>query len=799
MSPTFHGFERAKVALTATRVGGRLEAALGLTGTTLAGPVPAPPVTFQLLGTADVQGVAPSSIGAMMPPPGAQEADTTKCVYVELTPADLPWRYTPRPREGPGVRPWLVLVVGSPAEVVAEPDGTVSLAGTLTDHYRLSRSTRWAHVQAPVPADDGHAVGRVLSDRQLKPTAEHVAALVSAFKPDGEEAWTSGQPARVPCHALWRFRTGTTEDFYDLAKAIDPAPPATTIGSADVTYTPTGATVTVRGALTRTGLVEGPSASEVASDLDTRRRLQGADARGRTLVGLPRYGSAWGTEKPPEPAGGWRAAANGEVQLRAVAGLGAWCGVLEQERIAAAMRARLGAVAIAGQRVAGLALGLAAAGSLWQRRLPPAPEARVLLFGPALERVVDGNKTAVELITAADRPLPAALFTSAARRLLRGGTARARLAKAHARRPRMVLLEANRCRVPRLPEEMRGLPSTFGLAAFLVETGENPEARPVDARLGGEIHGEVAGVDLDAVRELGGGLRPGEREEPCRPVPLAILTEQLEAAFNPGSAVALSPLRVLGTIEGLADPPLSPPEACPDIGLPAWAILRDHAKEWLLPGAETLGQNKLTALETNSAFVDAFLLGLNLQALEEARWRNFPVTTGCTPMRRFWELLAADGTAVDDIRGVAGWTDASALGDIQHRPPEAPPTRLVIVARTALFRRYPNTLIYLYPADAAFTRPIIDPAKRILPIFQGEIERELPFFAFGKTPAEGRAHWLVLEQVPRGYEFWERNPDDDTRPRVDAAVLDGGEFAAQAFAQPIRVLIKGSAIIAAGA
>lgn len=793
MSLTFHGFERAKVALAATRVGGRLKAELGLTGTTLAGPVAAPPIDFQLLGTADVHGVAPSSIGAMMPPPGAQEADTTKCAYVELTPADLPWRYTPRPREGPGVRPWLVLVVGSPAEVVAEPDGTVSLAGTLTNDYELSRSTRWAHVQ-----DDGaHAVGRVLSDRQLKPTADHVAALVCAFKPDGDEAWTSGQGARVPCYALWRFRTGTTEDFYDLAKAIDAAPPATTIGAADVSYTPTGSTLTVRGALTRTGLAEGPLPVPVATDLDTRRDLHGADARGRTLIGLPHYGSAWGPAEPPEPAGGWRDAANGDARHRAVAGLGAWSGLLEQERIAAAMRERLGAVAIAGQRVAGLALGVAAAGSLWRRRVPATAAARVFLFGPALERVVDGsNRTALELITGEHRPLPAALFSSAARRFLRGGTARARLARPNARDPRFVLQLANKCRLPRPPEEMKGLPSTFGLAAFRVETGENPEARPVDGNLGGEFHGEMPDVDPNSVRALGRGLLPTEREEqPCRPVTPATLIERLDAAFDPGSENALPPLRVLGTIEGLADPPLAPPEACPDIGLPAWAILRDHAKEWLLPGAETLGQNKLTAVETNGAFVDAFLLGLNLQALEEARWRNFPVTTGCTPMRRFWELLAPDGAAVDDIRGVPSWTDASGLGDVQHRPPEAPPTRLVIVARTALFRRYPNTLIYLYPADAAFTHPTIDPAKRILPIFQGEIERELPFFAFPKTPAEGRAHWLVLEQVPRGYEFWERDPDDDSRPLVDAAVLDGGEFAAKAFAQPIRVLIKGSEII----
>ncbi len=791
MNLVFYGFQRAKVALgPATRVGGRLEAELALKGTTAGGAVPAPPVKFQLLGSADVAGIASSSIGTVMPPAGAQEADTTKCVYVEVTPEDLPWRYTPRPLESGRVRPWLVLVVGSPTEVVAEPDGSVSLAGSLTQDYDLARSSRWAHVQQ----DDTHAVGRVLSDRQLHGNTDYVAALVSAFTPDGDDAWTSGQPARVPCHRLWRFRTGTTQDFYDLATGIHPVPPGDELGSSEMTYGPTATVLTVRGALAGIGATDAAQPPDVSTDLTSRRGLQGSDSRGRELLGLPRYGSAWGADDQTESAGSWRAAANGDARHRAVAGLGAWCALVEQERIAAAMRERLGAVAIAGQRVSGLALGLAAAKSLWGRRLPDAPAARVFLLAPALERIVDQDRTALELVTGDERPLPAALFSTAARRLLRRGTARARLARDVALDPRNILNVANTCREQRPPEKVSGLPSTVALALFRREEEGNPEIEPIDFSLGGDPTGEVSGIDRFSLSTLRGML-VGEREQICRPVPPGKLVSTLVSAFDPSGDNALAPLRVLSTIDGLSDPPLAPPEACPDIGLPAWAILRDRAKEWLLPGAETLEQDELTAVETNGTFVDAFLLGMNLQALEEARWRNFPVTTGCTPMRRFWELLADDGSPVDDIRGVASWNESSTLGDPAHRPPEAPPTRLVIVVRTALFRRYPNTLIYLYPAAPGFLRPAIAPQDRQLPIFQGEIERELPFFAFKCTPEEGRSRWLVIEQVPRGYEFWERDPVNDALPRVDASVLDGGEFAAAAFAKPIRILIKGTEII----
>src|SRR5262249_10496463 len=160
--------------------------------------------------------------------------------------------------------------------------------------------------------------------------------------------------------------------------------------------------------------------------------------------------------------------------------------------------------------------------------------------------------------------------------------------------------------------------------------------------------------------------------------------------------------------------------------------LRDNEKEWLLPGAANLKPNELTALETNAPFIDAFLLGLNYQALDEARWRNLPITSECTPMRRFWEQLDGDRNPLDDVRGVALWTETSGLGDAQHRPPGAPPTRLVIVVRTPLFRRWPSTLIYLYPGGGPdpWPKPAIDPAKRVFPVFQGEVERELPFFGF---------------------------------------------------------------------
>src|SRR5207248_3286464 len=85
---TFFGYERARAALTGTRVGGRLEATLPLVGSTdAAGDRPTPPVPFRLLGPGDVGALAGGTVGTLMPASGTPEAETSKCVYVEVTPA----------------------------------------------------------------------------------------------------------------------------------------------------------------------------------------------------------------------------------------------------------------------------------------------------------------------------------------------------------------------------------------------------------------------------------------------------------------------------------------------------------------------------------------------------------------------------------------------------------------------------------------------------------------------------------------------------------------------------------------
>jgi hypothetical protein len=208
-------------------------------------------------------------------------------------------------------------------------------------------------------------------------------------------------------------------------------------------------------------------------------------------------------------------------------------------------------------------------------------------------------------------------------------------------------------------------------------------------------------------------------------------------------------------------------------------------------------------VQTNPVFVEALLLGLNAQTLGELRFRNLPIISGCTPLRQFWSLADhATGQFVDDIEGVHRWLANSPLGSPTHRPADAPGAGLVLVLRTALFRLYPRTLLYLTPAPLHNGQPDWAPApdltKRVLPSFQGNITPEITYFAFDLAPALGLRHWVILEEPAHGLAFFNNtDPPADRKPGMDAAT-DGATFADQAFADPLRVMLRGDTLIPGG-
>jgi hypothetical protein len=804
MDLDFFGWERAGGALQGAANAGRLKATVTLEARAVeTGETRSAPVAFEFYGPRDVAGFLAGAVTCTSPVAGAQSAEETMCAFVELAAPDVPWRYAPVPATGDAWRPWIVLVVGPTSDVALLPGGRVGISKAVLQQHGLADSARWAHVQKtkPPPPIAAHVTSRLLSPFDLQPNTDYLAAVVPAYADDGTPAWDGTRDIETRVFHAWRFRTGDAGDFKDLALRLHARdigdPQLARLGSGHLEY-PLPATanvVVVRSALVPPSAVpasgidpDGPAPADVAT-ANAAMRLPAYDAQGRHVVQLPRYGDAW-VDDPLTPAGGWGAMLNGEPRHRVAAGVGMWCGVAEQDLIADAARERAAGLFVAAQRIRALTAGLAAGGSLWSRRLPSTPQARLALFGPALARVAAtgaGGATVLGSITDPDsgrnngRPMPPALLSSAARRLLRPGTARARQAKPGALAMPAVIDAANRC------ERLAPLP------------------RPAQAKDGGDSQRGLPHVDF-LTRDLGAiprrgddpGLRnlidalPADRRgSRCRPVDIARLDGILQDAFRPDRN-GVAARRVLDTISGL-DPaePFSPPEICPDLDLPAWAFLRDEERKWLLLGREAIQPDDVVALASNPRFVNAFLVGLNMQALGEMRWRNIPVRSGCTPLRRFWQRITATAPAetATDIVGIRKWNASEPLGHPDHAPDPTQTRDLVMVFRTELFRRYPRTLVYLTPAakdgagkpdwmqDATF-------ATKTAPVFTGEIDEDLVFFGFPVAPEALADRWVVVEEAPPGYRF--RAAD-----LVAPGPVDGGASAAKAFALPTRVLFRG--------
>jgi hypothetical protein len=303
-----------------------------------------------------------------------------------------------------------------------------------------------------------------------------------------------------------------------------------------------------------------------------------------------------------------------------------------------------------------------------------------------------------------------------------------------------------------------------------------------------------AGFDPDVldetIRKLQ-GLARGEAR--CRPIDIDALGRRVAKAVDPTVARPLVVDRVLGTLAGIND--IGPVEIEPELDLPLWRFLADASPDWLLPGVGDLPEHRVVALATNPAFVEALLVGANHQTLGELRWRNLPLASRWSPLRKFWHRTAGGL----DIQPIKTWPLSTALGDAALQPNNLG-SEAVVVFRTRLFRRYPATVVYLYKADTAWTLPVDDvplaDADKRWPTFTGTIGDDVTFFGFPIKPSELAGYWVVLEEPVTGYRFYTEKPTaQPSLPEGHADTLYGqvgnnaAQYARTTFVVPVRVMI----------
>ena len=200
----------------------------------------------------------PAKCGAASHATAQRDHEPNLFAHVELTSADLPWRFTPGGSVGGKLRPWLVLVVvedGAQASLATRSGGALPVLTAPAASCRRwptrgrgrmcrSRSTTRRRTISPrcTPREPERFIARLVCPRKLEPRRSYIACLVPAFDAGRDaglgvdaaarttigDAWT-GTTAQVslPVYHSWRFSCGARGDFESLADRLRPrvAPP----------------------------------------------------------------------------------------------------------------------------------------------------------------------------------------------------------------------------------------------------------------------------------------------------------------------------------------------------------------------------------------------------------------------------------------------------------------------------------------------------------------------------------------------------------------------------------------------
>jgi len=239
------------------------------------------------------------------------------------------------------------------------------------------------------------------------------------------------------------------------------------------------------------------------------------------------------------------------------------------------------------------------------------------------------------------------------------------------------------------------------------------------------------------------------------------------------------------------------------------------SQDWLLPGLDEVLPDTVAILEPNARFVEAYMVGLNVEMGRELLWRDFPLDDARTTFfRRFWRAAAAPG-ADGDIAAIADW-GTNRLG--ANPAGGAPPEQSVLLVRSGLFRRYPSAIVYMAPAsrDARGRKPDIA-AEHRLPMFRGSLQPDVTFFGFDVDPDQAVSDpgwYFVIEQQPTEPRFGfdveidfgaashvplAAPPAGVTLPAGTRWAFNAAHMAQITRQQPVRVAIHASELLSAPA
>jgi hypothetical protein len=207
---------------------------------------------------------------------------------------------------------------------------------------------------------------------------------------------------------------------------------------------------------------------------------------------------------------------------------------------------------------------------------------------------------------------------------------------------------------------------------------------------------------------------------------------------------------------------LDPIAAVPQFPQPMYVPLRDLSSSNLLPGADQIPPDSMSVVVSNHAFIEAYMCGLNDEMTRLLMWDGYPLgTQQGTYFRQFWDVVASIPQRNDpsDIKPIDQWDKNAPLG---QNGQTFSGDSLVLLVRGELFRRYPNSIVYMGRAKLDGSgRCVLDETDEHYPVFRGTLPSDITFLGFdliasaacGKSSAAPLGYFFVFQEQPSQPRF----------------------------------------------
>lgn len=262
------------------------------------------------------------------------------------------------------------------------------------------------------------------------------------------------------------------------------------------------------------------------------------------------------------------------------------------------------------------------------------------------------------------------------------------------------------------------------------------------------------------------------------------LASAMLTALSPDLTVSRKVFSLISLPERFAIDVTKPPRevmAYPVIDVPMYKPLVDESIELFLPNINVIPQNTICLLETNSRFIESYLVGLNHEMARELLWRQYPTDQQGSYFRQFWDpsaqLAVAGESAAQraerlrDVTPLHTWDALSKLGSHDQR--SGPGEDVVLVIRGDLLKRYPNAVIYAQRAEWVLDANgnIDDTAERVrvaltqseeahppttkvrTALYEARVDPDISFFGFALSIDEANGDPPTKQNARPGWFF----------------------------------------------